>query len=81
MVRVRQINYRLLRISMKSKYPIITQRDRVITRNMLQVPTAAVNYAAHIVLTDRHLPTERYRSESVSAPYPEHTAGMAFQPC
>ena len=29
---------------------------------------------------DRHLPSERYRSGSVSAPYPERTAGMAFQP-
>ncbi|VCY60746.1 hypothetical protein BANRA_05759 [Escherichia coli] len=27
-----------------------------------------------------HLPSERYRSGSVSAPYPERTAGMAFQP-
>nr|WP_256340550.1 hypothetical protein [Escherichia coli] len=24
------------------------------------------------MLTDRHLPSERYRSGSVSAPYPEH---------
>ena len=29
---------------------------------------------------ERHLPSERYRSGSVSAPYPERTAGMAFQP-
>ena len=33
-----------------------------------------------VVRADRHLPTERYRSGSVSAPYPERTAGMAFQP-
>lgn len=33
-----------------------------------------------VVRADRHLPTERYRSGSVSEPYPERTAGMAFQP-
>ena len=33
------------------------------------------------VRADRHLPSERYRSGSVSAPYSERTAGMALQPC
>lgn len=31
------------------------------------------------IRSDRHLLTERYRSGSVSAPYPERTAGMAFR--
>ena len=33
------------------------------------------------VRTNRELSVERYRSRSVSAPYPERTAGMALQPC
>ncbi len=36
---------------------------------------------AEAQLKQRELSVERYRSRSVSAPYPERTAGMALQPC
>lgn len=33
-----------------------------------------------LLRADRHLLVEWYQSGSVSAPYPERTAGIAFQP-